>query len=144
VNCVCEVHVVRRDTRVYFGARFRPKGPNHWHRLFREFPNPSKVSPPPTECGEFLWDIGCNFRPSKRSILPLKIQFWMLSLLRTWPCCARCCAHLTCCGICTDVHAKPATVQRADCGEFERSSKPHMIHYKSSHRSSYIVLHRVL
>jgi hypothetical protein len=64
--------VLTRDTWVRFSDRCRPKVTNVWHWLFGLFQNPRKVSPPPTECGEFLWDNSCKFWPSKRSIISIE------------------------------------------------------------------------
>jgi hypothetical protein len=62
-------HVLTRDTWVRFGARFRSNISKHWHRLVGPVPNPRKVSPSPTECGEFREGQRPNFCPSKRSML---------------------------------------------------------------------------
>jgi hypothetical protein len=61
-----------RDRWVRFGGRFRPKVSNHWHRLFGLFPNPRKVSPPLTECGEFREGQPRKTRTFKRSMLSIE------------------------------------------------------------------------
>jgi hypothetical protein len=61
-------HALTRDTWVRFGGRFRSKFSNHWHRLVGPVPNPRKVSPSRTECGEFRAGQRPNFCHSKRSM----------------------------------------------------------------------------
>jgi hypothetical protein len=79
--CAClhtgVVPVSGRDTWVRFDAIFRSKSSNCWCWLFGLFPNPKKVSPPQTECGDFRLGNGRTFF-SQRSISSIEHRTFYL------------------------------------------------------------------